>query len=351
MKLKTFLAPLTLAALITAPSFAGERGGNGGDGIEIDGKLYVLDLVEAGVEIGNLNPHHSDDLEGLEKLRVRLANRIPRSASEALALKLQRLQSASPVFAEVLLQAIELYNWRLVNSALVNIKDENTLLDYENLVQLAIRRNANILIDRTQWERLDAYNQSALILHEVIYALVKPIEGKQDSVAAREIVGHLYSRMGSQDDIKSAANGRLNFTFPAMRNWDIRVLGKEIAYNPKISIWSPSDEPLGSVDVSITPTSLQYATPRLEIFTREACEPARGLRRTRAVELRSLIRYEVAAVELKAFADGTMVEVHQTEKQLRENYSVLRTGEDCRQRIKGVFESNFRQTLSSFENY
>ena len=48
-----FILPLLLLALSVVPTAAhsaDDRAGNGGDGIIMNGHLYLLDLVEAGVE-------------------------------------------------------------------------------------------------------------------------------------------------------------------------------------------------------------------------------------------------------------------------------------------------------------
>lgn len=197
MKLKTFLAPLALTALMTAPSFAGERGGNGGDGIEIDGNLYSLDLVEAGLERG---AHFMEDAVVTNALRQRLERKFPSSdyPTALIVSKIAELERIDPVFARVLVKGMELYSWRLVAHNLMNVNDENTLLDGANLVQLAIRRNSTILIDRQHWQRLDETNRAALVFHEILYAFVKPDNGVQDSVAARELTGYLFSAELSQ---------------------------------------------------------------------------------------------------------------------------------------------------------
>jgi hypothetical protein len=219
-QMKDFMqASLLAVSLLCAHSaIAGERGGNGGDGITIDGKLYVLDLVEAGVE---QDPHFGDGTgiipSVLRKLTAHLGNEY--FPIEKIATKLADIEAIDPVMARIILRGIELYNWRLVSSSLVNVRDENTLLDYENLSQLAIRRNGTIMINRNLWQQLDDANKVALVLHEVLYALVKPettSDGiEQDSVTARELTGYLFTndlaRLGIEG-LQRFVGTKFNFT-------------------------------------------------------------------------------------------------------------------------------------------
>lgn len=192
--LRTILMAIILCT--SALAFAGDRGGNGGDGITIDGKLYVLDLVEAGLE---QNPVIDHSVEVPADISNTLST-IFKDSSYPVSIigkKLAEINRIDPVSAKVILKAMDLYTWRLVNSGLVNIQDENSLLDYEGLSQLAIRRNNIILISKTLWLQLDEANKAALVFHEIMYAMNIPVmkndKLEQDSVKTRELIGYLFS--------------------------------------------------------------------------------------------------------------------------------------------------------------
>jgi hypothetical protein len=134
-----------------------------------------------------------------------------------------------------------------VNRSLVDIKDENSLLAYERLHQLAIRRNGTIMIDRDLWGRLDDANKTALVIHEVAYALVKAqdIGGVtvQDSVVAREFTGHLFTdALGRQgrDGLARVVRDQFNFELRASEYKRLLIYGNGmIAYNGKLNVHHP----------------------------------------------------------------------------------------------------------------
>lgn len=185
---------LTALLLTNMTAFAGDKG-NGGDGIEIDGKLYVLDLVEAGVET---KPYFNALISGpLTEYRLKELFSDESYPRTLISHKLAEIREIAPVFADMILQTMEAYQWKLVNGALVNIKDEDTVLQYENLKQLAVRKNGSIFINKSLWAQLDPENKTALIFHEVLYALIKPkmVGGKLQQVSdrAREVTGYLFT--------------------------------------------------------------------------------------------------------------------------------------------------------------
>jgi hypothetical protein len=196
-KLKLLLSGMMLLTTLSGFAVGGDRGGNGGDGIYIDDKLYLLDFVEAGIEQSPLIPDYVTP-SLLTKLRVDMLFPQEGMPRALIAKKITELREGTfPFFGTLLLNVMELYQWRLVNSKLIDIKDENTVLQYEKLEQLAIRKNSTIMIDRALWEKLDEANKVGLIFHEAIYALIKPrvVDGKMQQLSdrARELTGKLFT--------------------------------------------------------------------------------------------------------------------------------------------------------------
>ena len=184
---------MVLALFLVTHEASAQKTGNGGDGLRLNGKLYLLDLVEAGVE---KNPYFSNlatlNPETLKRLQVALPEK--NINLNLVALKLAEIANLDKVFAESILQTIEMYSWNWVNAALVDIKDEDSSLNYPeaDLVQIAIRRGQSIKISQDAWAILDEAQRVALIFHESIYALVEPKNEKQSSPRAREVVGYLF---------------------------------------------------------------------------------------------------------------------------------------------------------------
>lgn len=210
---KQFLLALFVLC-IAKSSFAGQDG-NGGDGLYLKGKLYSLDLVEAGVETKPVfNTALTAKKEVLERLGKKLDPQIV--PVQLIGLKLREIAQVDELFVLSILKTIETYNWRLVDSSLIDIKDEESVLNYDpaSLVQLAIRKSTSVLIDRNLYSQLDPANKAALIFHEALYAMVKPQYLKdpntgdfyrdnwgrytyvkaQSSTRAREMTGYLFTR-------------------------------------------------------------------------------------------------------------------------------------------------------------
>ena len=196
MKWLSFLiCLLTLNAAHAAPG--GDVIGNGGDGVVIEGQLYLLDLVEFGnFKLPYFDPNsraESSDLAVLKSI-----SHLPVDHS-LLARKIGEIRALSPLLADSLLQAIRMYTWRLVSYELVDVGDENTVVNLPR-TQIAIRSRKAIMIFENELLRLNDANRVALILHEMIYAMITPVKTRaasrleyQQSSVAREINSYLFT--------------------------------------------------------------------------------------------------------------------------------------------------------------
>ncbi len=219
--MKSVLAAALIATTLIGSASARESGpGNGGDGVLVNGRLYSLDLLEAGDSVAE-NPYFdpqvpaADDQEYAKILdRVsRALGHLPQAPIDLVARKLFEVSKLDPVFSLVTLQTIELYSWSLVGEQLRDIQDEDTNLSIspDRWVQLAIRRDVSIVLQKDYWAQLDPAHRAALVFHEVLYALLPPEwqeevvpvgHGKtrivqwsvQLSRRARAVVGYLFSR-------------------------------------------------------------------------------------------------------------------------------------------------------------
>jgi len=206
---KVILILLSLSFLIGGTLSADQEVGNGGDGVMINGKPYLLDFVEQGV-------NHKPRFKNPQDYSKRVARKLQRSISlpglryDLLAAKIREIQRYSPVMAYFLIYASEHFLWRLAGPEkvkeeservdLIDVEDEDSVIDLKKLkkVQLAIRRGANITISRYYWEKLTDENRVGLIFHELLYALVKPDKQSsyvwsQSQTKARAINGLIFS--------------------------------------------------------------------------------------------------------------------------------------------------------------
>ncbi len=188
--------------MLSSLSYGGDKIGNGGDGVIMNNKIYLLDLLEMGVEE---KPYFNPSVIIQPHILERISNEFSSLEGiplELTAKKLSEIYAIDQPLAMILLQTMELFEWRLVSKSLVDIPDEDTPLDIirGELIQLAIRKGRTIRINLEAWNdnRFDEAHKVALIFHEVIYALMPPkyidnSQMTQSSSRAREINGYLFS--------------------------------------------------------------------------------------------------------------------------------------------------------------
>jgi len=182
--MKNQMLLLVLVGLSTLNAQAG-REGHGGDALMKGDKLYLLDLLEAGVEDA---PYFNDKIQA-EPYYLESIQKTFRSQSAAfqnrLAQKLTEISKVSELTAIALTEAIKVYSFRFVDSDLVDVADEDSSLSYDpkSLVQLAIRRGMVILIARERWKQLSLDHQVGLITHEMVYAFAKLTTIKEPVIA------------------------------------------------------------------------------------------------------------------------------------------------------------------------
>ncbi|MGZ3695500.1 MAG: hypothetical protein ACXWQO_15430, partial [Bdellovibrionota bacterium] len=189
-------------SLISGTTHAADKVGNGGNGLLIEGKAYVLDLVEAGVEKA---PYFNESAATDPRLLAQLQKYLPQfpDITPRLAAKLSEIEAISPVTAWLLAESFRLYSFRVVDEALVNINDDDTVVDYPaaSLVQLAVRRSKVVFLNGKWWPSLDIDQKTALLMHEMVYAYQLNSENardndelpRQSSVLARALVGFLFT--------------------------------------------------------------------------------------------------------------------------------------------------------------
>ncbi len=220
MKTNSRIVVLFALMGVSTPSYAG-FGSHGGDGVIIGKKVFLFDLFEQGIhESPSLNEDLTPNPLVVDRVKAALSA-IPVSP-DLVAKKLQAIRNKNAITAAALLTAIEMINWRGVNSRLNDIDDtDGSDLDYRkySLVQLAARSSRSVMIDLKWFNKLSPGNQVALIFHEVVYALNSndrfrnPIN--KTSRVAREFTGYLFSSRFELDDgsglMAMISEGRLPF--------------------------------------------------------------------------------------------------------------------------------------------
>ena len=208
---ETILALVALSAMTVGlqAKAGGDGPGNGGNAVVVDGKLYLLDLVEAGVQKmpflgdGKVDSGFIRDAQYAFHNAARLDNDVGKALTE-------RLANLEPLVREQFLAAFSLYSWRIVDLPVEEIKGVKSPIDLKKtkVYQAAYRRDRSILISRAIWDQLDVGNKAALIVHEIVYAMLTPKSdgaGKlvQESWDAREIVGEIFTESSRYSTIRN----------------------------------------------------------------------------------------------------------------------------------------------------
>lgn len=187
----------------------GNEGSGGGKVVAIRKHYSVLDLFEAGVDEA---PYFTDGKVD-PNIRAMVNERLPiRDRSGALhflvAKKITEIWKVAGQYdlAFHLLETMKSYQWNMINGPLKPIDDiGQTIVDPKALVQAAIRDGQQrISIDKQVWTRMDDANRAALIVHELLYAILPPVIERtgaapgdvkvyQESSVARRIVGFVFS--------------------------------------------------------------------------------------------------------------------------------------------------------------
>lgn len=181
---------LTLVSF-AQPTSAGTKDGGGGKGVSCGSNLRVLDLYEAeevdhlpmGGSLGdltaNLMHYGAVTYRHFSETELDVTNpNVQKEAYEELDKLRQKFQfipkgTRLPVSKDATVKPLP-RGCKLVQIAF--LKDEHT-----------------VLIDPEYWDRLNALDQSALILHEYLYMSYKFEGGARTSDATRKAVGLIYS--------------------------------------------------------------------------------------------------------------------------------------------------------------
>ncbi|MCO4755803.1 MAG: hypothetical protein KC478_15080 [Bacteriovoracaceae bacterium] len=230
---------LLIGLCVAFGAFAG-REGNGGDGVVIDGKVYLFDLYE---NYNHLYPVLEDIeadpeiLNGLKSHMINLKRQLNQSQSEGLvdygfdevltefAKKITAIKEKDNFFGHSLFQTAKSFSWSIVPFELIDVKDDDgtDINNAPDLVQVAVRYSKSIKLDNGLISKMDLSNLVATLMHEIIYSLIVPVpydkstytpvrvtnpDGtieeyqkeekktywKQESRKVREIVNFLFSR-------------------------------------------------------------------------------------------------------------------------------------------------------------
>jgi|GEM_PF-4469788 len=184
-----------LFLFISTNVFAGGFvGGNGGEGIDDHGRLYVRDLYSIGA---HTSPWFGDAVDPHLPPLPKFTFAYPRNL---LARKLTDLNEGTPGLGDFLLMAIKQYTWTLVDAELNladSLRDPVKIPPGIKIKHIAGRFGHSIRINKVNWMKLNDENKVALIIHEAVFSLLEPTADpngffSQSSEVARELTGQFF---------------------------------------------------------------------------------------------------------------------------------------------------------------
>ncbi len=198
----------------------GHDTGGGGIGVPVDGKIYLYDFIEGGVEENSyIEESRSDEMRVLPDVEAALP--VPAQTQLLLAAKLNEIYAKSPDVALSLKQKMSALTWRLVRPALRDTDDlgQTPIRSRLERRQIAVRddRLHTVTIDRQYFNLMPVHHQVGLFLHEIIYALA----GGQDSYTTRTLVAYIFSpTFARQTPEQFIARARLTLGDGQMRTYE-----------------------------------------------------------------------------------------------------------------------------------
>jgi len=173
---------------LASQSFAAHRVGNGGWGIEMNGSIYLVDLVEAHQTHFEIVPQTETNLEIHTKvLEVLGPVGFSDAALSLLANHLTLVNQLDPDFYQQLSQVLTKHHWSASRGSIPRSDDHNDLssriLKLGKLVQLAYRLEGLIQFDMSVVSHMNDTHQVALALHELVYASLPTDKCPENKIA------------------------------------------------------------------------------------------------------------------------------------------------------------------------
>lgn len=188
---------ISIALLLCSQSWADTlRVGSGGEGVFHDGKLRLRDLVDLGV---GKKAYFGDVADFFYISRLKNSELPEGVDKKRLAIKLTDFDALSPHLGDYLMDILDAYQWAFTEEDLALLPERETIHDSIKRIPIANRYLERIVIHRASWNELSPDDRIALLIHEAVYALLRPVCGLgsenvcvQSAKRARDIVAFSF---------------------------------------------------------------------------------------------------------------------------------------------------------------
>ncbi|MCM2279674.1 MAG: hypothetical protein NDJ89_16490 [Oligoflexia bacterium] len=244
------MAAALAGGLCAVPASGGIEVGNGGQGVVLGDRLFLLDLVESGMESSvfiDSSAEADSVIDGIFRDRLTAAFRELEDLPLALVLrKFEEIRRIDEPLSFALLLAAEKLRWAPVETELEAIPDRAGVVAvsrYE-VVQLAVRAGRSVRVYLPGWRRLDPSNRAALLVHELVYALMKPNRrsdgfSEQEGIRAREITAYLFSSdlgRGGLSGLHAVISGEIAVEAPGAKLSGERLEERRVLVTMKVPV-------------------------------------------------------------------------------------------------------------------
>lgn len=190
-----------MLAALPALAVEGHGGGNGGADYVLNGKDYLLDLVEAGVQDDPYFASKVLDPEIEKLVNEKIGEIASPKVVDLVTAKLTEIHSRYPFLGEVMKYTVFTTQIFAPAPGLRHpyLEKSPLIYDAKKLKRVAVRQDQTIYLDRKIFDKFSESNQSALFIHEWTSAIIREFK---DSVDTRKIVGTFFSKNGSDYEIK-----------------------------------------------------------------------------------------------------------------------------------------------------
>lgn len=200
-------------SLFCSVSFGQVIVGNAGEGILVNERLFLRDFVEYGVAMA---PYVGPEIS--PEIRKRFAGtsiNLNDQEKEILLRKLTDIERIDPCFARILAESFKVFTWSFESQPLALLPEQFEMRSFPDEARVPVaNRYLNVIhIHRPSWELFSVPHRVGLLLHEVLYAMIKPVlqsgRGFTQSVV---VVRQMTSLAFMEDSFSRAAEFRHFFS-------------------------------------------------------------------------------------------------------------------------------------------
>lgn len=231
-----------LLQICSVASHAQFIAGNHGEGVLLGGKIYLRDLYIRG-QLEDLyfghsaHPQIAERMSGFDRIELTDLQR------QLLVQKISDIEALSPCLGKIVSDIFYTYNWTWTREQFRTPpeSEEVTHIPEHQRVIVAKRYRSDVLLQKAAWDKMPDAHKVALLIHEVIYSVLRPshkpgVKGAayQDVHVARALVSLFFSKPSVYSSSEFATLARdldipTGMSCEAFSHYALKVDGAEVS--------------------------------------------------------------------------------------------------------------------------